>query len=77
MTLTILYTSNHHYHYFHCFGDVLSASTEETRPNETKANIYLEQKHTTTQNKYKKLKPGLVALYDLRPGNRLLSNTTS
>jgi len=26
-------------------------------------------KYTTTQNEPKKLKPGLVASYDLRPGN--------
>jgi len=27
------------------------------------------KKCTTTQNKHKKLKPGLVAFYDIRPGN--------
>jgi len=26
---------------------------------------------TTTQNKHKKLKPGLVAFYDIQPGNRV------
>jgi len=29
----------------------------------------IRNKNTTTQNKCKKLKPGLVASYDLRPGN--------
>jgi len=28
-----------------------------------------QKKCTTTQNKQKKLKPGLVAFYDIRPGN--------
>jgi len=27
------------------------------------------KKCTTTQNKHKKLKPGLVAFYDIQPGN--------
>jgi len=27
-----------------------------------------QKKYTTTQNKHKKLKPGLVACYDIRPG---------
>jgi len=40
----------------------------ETKPNTTKAHIY-QKKCTTTQNKHKKLKPGLVAFYDIRPGN--------
>jgi len=34
----------------------------------TKANIHLEHKNIT-QNKHKKLKPGLVASYDFQPGN--------
>jgi len=29
-----------------------------------------QKKCTTPQNKHKKLKPGLVAFYDIRPGNR-------
>jgi len=28
-----------------------------------------QKKRTTTQNKHKKLKPGLVASYDIRPEN--------
>ena len=28
-----------------------------------------QKKSTTAQNKYKKLKPDLVAFYDIRPGN--------
>jgi len=46
----------------------LLASTEETKPNVTKANIHLEHKNTTTQNR-QKLKPGLVTSYGLRPLN--------
>jgi len=45
------------------------ASTDETEPNTTKANIRSERKNTTTENK-QKLKPGLVFLYDLWPGDR-------
>jgi len=39
----------------------------KTKPSTTKACI--QNKSTTTQNKHKKLKPGLVALYDIRSGN--------
>jgi len=28
-----------------------------------------QNKRTTTQNKHKKLKPGLVVSYDIQPGN--------
>jgi len=35
-----------------------------------KANIHPEHKNTTSQNKHKQLKPGLVASHDLQPGNR-------
>jgi len=28
-----------------------------------------QKKCITTQNKHKKIKPGLVAFYDMRPGN--------
>jgi len=28
-----------------------------------------QKKRTTTQNKHKKLKPGLVTFYDIQPGN--------
>jgi len=48
------------------FWNVLLASIEETKSNTTKANIHLEHRNTTTQNKHKKLKPGLVALYKFR-----------
>jgi len=44
------------------------ASTEETKPNVTKANIDLEHKNTITQNR-QKLKPGVVTSYNLRPLN--------
>jgi len=42
---------------------------KETKPNTTKAHIPQPKKCTTTQNKHTKLKPGLVAFYDIRPGN--------
>ena len=42
---------------------------EETKPNTTEANVHPEHKNTTTQNKHKKLNPGLVASHDLPPGN--------
>jgi len=44
----------------------LLASTEETKPTTTKANIHPEHKNTAAQNE---LKPGLVASYDLLPGH--------
>jgi len=53
------------------FGDVPQANPlawyEETKPNTTKAHIHQskEMYHNT-----KKLKPGLVASYDIRPGNK-------
>ena len=44
-------------------------STEETKPNTTKANIHQLHKDPITQNKHKNLKPGLVAFNDLWLGN--------
>jgi len=54
----------------------LLASTEETKPNTTKANIHTKHKNTTTQNQRKKLKPALVAWYTTsgrETGSRLQS----
>jgi len=55
------------------FGDVSQANllvwNGKTKPNTTKARITNQTKCTTTQNKHKKIKPGLVASYDIRPGN--------
>jgi len=51
----------------------LLVSTEETKPKTAKANISSETKkiqHKIKKKQNKKLKPGFVALYDLRPGNR-------
>jgi len=42
---------------------------EKTEPNTTKARIHQSKKCTITTNKYKKLKPCLVAFYDIRSGN--------
>jgi len=45
---------------------------EKAEPNTTKAHIQSftnQKKCTTTQNKHKKLKPGLVASYNIWPGN--------
>jgi len=50
------------------FRDV-SPSQSQTKPNTTKTRIHQSKKCTTTQNKHKKLKPGLVAFYDIQPGN--------
>jgi len=55
------------------FGDVPQAKLNllawygKTKPNTTKAHIYQSKQmyYTTTQNKRKKLKPGLVASYDI------------
>jgi len=41
---------------------------EKTKPNTTKEHIHQLKKSTTTQNKHK-LKPGLVASYNIWPGN--------
>jgi len=52
--------------------------TSETVPQANQKNLKLTQqkdaftnqkKCNTTQNKHEKLKPGLVAFYDIRPGN--------
>jgi len=51
------------------FPGSLLASTEDTKPDATKADIHLELKYTLTQNKHKKLKPDLVTFHDFRPGN--------
>jgi len=41
------------------------------KPNLTqqKHTFTKQKKCTTTQNKHKNLKPGVVASYDIRPGN--------
>jgi len=45
-------------------------STEETKPNTTSATCSSGmQKKTTQYKETQKLQPGLVASYDLRPGN--------
>jgi len=52
------------------FSANLLAAAEETKPNTTKANIHPGHKNTRAQNEHTKiLKPGLVASYDIRPGN--------
>jgi len=35
-----------------------------------KCTFIIQKKYTTTQNKQKKLKPGLVASYDIQPGKK-------
>jgi len=63
----------HSQHKIGHFGDVpqatILASYGKTKPNITKAHIHNHMKCTTTRNKHKKLKPGLVASYDIQPGN--------
>ena len=51
------------------FGDVSPSQSiglvwEITKPNTTNAHI-----HQWKENKHKKIQPGLVAFYDIRPGN--------
>ena len=42
---------------------------EKTKPNTTKACIRQSKEKYYNQNKHKKLKPGLVAFYNIWPGN--------
>jgi len=42
---------------------------EKTKPNTTKACIYRSEEVYYNKINTKKLKPGLVAFYDIRPGN--------
>ena len=43
---------------------------EKTTLNTTKAHIHQSKEiYSTTQNKHEKLQPGLVAFYDIQPGN--------
>jgi len=42
---------------------------EKLNVTQLKHTFTNEKKCTTTQNKHKKLKPGLVASYDIRPEN--------
>jgi len=42
---------------------------EKQNLTQQKPTFTNQKKCTTTQNKHKKLKPGLVASYDIRPGN--------
>jgi len=54
------------------FGDVPQANLlawyGKTELNTTKTPFTNQMKCTTTQNKHKKLQPGLVTSYDIRPG---------
>jgi len=43
--------------------------TEKRNLTQQKHTFTNQEKRTTTQNKHKKLKPGLVASYDIWPGN--------
>ena len=42
---------------------------EKTKPTQQKHAFANQKNCTTTQNKHKKIKPGLVDFYDIRPGN--------
>ena len=43
---------------------------KKTKPSSTKARAFTKRNRcATTRNYANKLKPGLVALYDIRPGN--------
>jgi len=41
----------------------------KTKPNTTKAHIQQAKETYYNTNKHKKLKPGSVTSYDIRPGN--------
>jgi len=43
---------------------------EKTKPNTTKAHIHQSKEMCYNTINTKKLKPGLVTSYDIRPGNR-------
>jgi len=59
------------------FGDVPHSPNQslglvpkkKTKPNTQKHAFTDQKKCTTTENKHKKLKPGLVACCDIQPGN--------
>ena len=60
-------------HWTH-FGDVSPSQSlgfvwKKLNPTQQKHAFANQKKCTTTQNKHKQLKPGLVAFYDIRPGN--------
>ena len=57
-------------HFGHVPEANLLAWNGKTKPNTTKAQIHQSKECTTTQNKHKKLKPGLVASHNIWPGNR-------
>jgi len=44
--------------------------TEKQNLTQRKHTFISQKKRTTTQNKHTKLNPGLVASYNIRPGNR-------
>jgi len=44
---------------------------EKTKPNTTKAHIHQSKEMYSNEIITKKLQPGLVAYYDIRPGNRV------
>jgi len=42
---------------------------ENTKPNTRKARIHQSKEMYDSTKKHTKLKPGLVAFYEIRPGN--------
>jgi len=50
-------------------GANLLAWYGKTKPNTTKANIHQSKETYYNTQMQKKLKPGLVAFYDIQPGN--------
>jgi len=47
---------------------------EKNKPNTTNAHIHQSKEMYYDKNKHKKLKPGLVASYDIRKGPILISS---
>ena len=53
-----------------CHKKSLGSVWKKLNLTQQKHTFTNQNKFTTAQNKHKKLKPGLVASHDIRPGNR-------
>jgi len=54
------------------FGHVSQSQSKNLKLTQQKDAFTNQKKCNTTQNKHEKLMPGLVAFYDIRPGNGAL-----
>jgi len=53
------------------FPQALGLAWKKLNLTQQKHTFTNQKKCTTTQNKHTKLKPGLVASYNIRPGNKV------